>query len=70
MEDCCDNNEDNSTKGGKMKIDLKKIILWIIIAILAIAVIYVLFFKGSASGNVISSTGQAAQSYGGMVGGC
>lgn len=48
----------------------KKTILWIIIAILAIAVLYIVFFKGSGTGQAVSTAGQAAQSYGGMVGGC
>ena len=30
----------------------KKVIMWIIIAILAVAVLYVTFFKGSATGQV------------------
>ena len=38
----------------------KKVILWIVIAILAIAVLYVVFFKGSGTGSVIQSSGQAA----------
>ena len=49
----------------------KKVILWIIIAILVIAVIYITFFRGGSTGSVISagqSAGQVASS--GMVGGC
>ncbi len=56
----------------KMKID-RNTLLWIIIAILAILVIYVVFFQGSSSQGALSagqSAGQAAASYGGMVGGC
>ncbi len=54
-----------------MNID-KKTILWIIIAVLAIAVLYVVFFRGSGTtGQVVQSAqtvGQVASS--GMVGGC
>ncbi|GIU68175.1 MAG: hypothetical protein KatS3mg001_025 [Candidatus Pacearchaeota archaeon] len=50
----------------------EKIILWIIIGILLIAVIYTIFFKGSGTGSATLSTeaGKAAQAYAGMVGGC
>ena len=50
----------------------KKTILWIIIAILAVAVLYVVFFKGSGTGSAIQSAGQAAGQVAssGMVGGC
>jgi hypothetical protein len=48
----------------------KKIILWIIIAILAIAVLYVVFKAGSGTGQVVRSAGQAAGNLRGMVGGC
>lgn len=68
MEDCCTPNE-NKKDGIKMN---RRTILWIVIAILAILVIYVFFFTGS-SGNVASATqtsGQVANTYGGMVGGC
>ena len=58
----------------KMKIN-KSTLLWIIIAILAILVIYVVFFQSPSTGsNVVASATQAgaqqAASYGGMVGGC
>ena len=49
----------------------RKVILWIIIAILIIATVYVVFFKGSGTGAVVQSAqsaGQVASS--GMVGGC
>ena len=35
----------------------KKTILWIIIAILAIGVLYIVFFKSSGTGSVIQSAG-------------
>ena len=73
MEDCCkpgkQGTNDNALKGGNM--DIKRIIMWVVIAILIIAVVYVTFFKGGSSGNVISAgqaAGQVASS--GMVGGC
>ncbi len=52
--------------------EIKRIALWVVIAILAIGVIYVAFFRG---GGVDQSTvGAASQvvksSYSGMVGGC
>ena len=56
-----------------MKKDIKNWILWGVIALLAIAVIYVVFFNGSAGSSTLSAgqtAGQAASSYGGMVGGC
>ena len=77
MEDCCCNTDKTSheknEKGGKTNMDTKKIILWAIIAILAIAVVYVVFFRGSGISvvsNAASSAGQAVQSSAGMVGGC
>ena len=53
MEDCCskenkeENQRDNRMKGGKIDMNTKRIILWIIIALLVLAVIYVVFFRGS-----------------------
>lgn len=50
--------------------------MWIIIAIIAIAVIYMTIKTASISGSATAvktaadSAGQAARSYGGMVGGC
>jgi flagellar basal body-associated protein FliL len=53
-----------------MKID-KNALLWIVIAILAVLVVYVVFFQGSTTSAQLSPTaGQAAQAYSGMVGGC
>ena len=50
----------------------KKIIMWIVIAILVVAVIYItLRTGGSGTGQAVSSAGQVASSAsGGMVGGC
>lgn len=53
--------------------DIKRITLWVVIAVLAIAVIYVAFFKGGSSidQSTVSSAGQVVKSsYSGMVGGC
>lgn len=54
-----------------MKID-RNAFLWIVIAVLAVLVVYVVFFQGSTStATQLSPTaGQAAQAYSGMVGGC
>ena len=68
MSDCCGNTNSN---GGNTKMDTKNVVLWIVIAILVIAVVYVVFFKGGSTGSAISagqSVGQVASS--GMVGGC
>ncbi len=63
--------KEQEKKGGKFKVN-KRIILWVIVAILAIAVIYVVFFRNNATvGQAIASAGQAARSSSsGMVGGC
>jgi len=57
----------------KIKID-RDMLIWIVIAILALVVLYVTFFPGAAtspSASAATSAGQTAQaSYGGMVGGC
>ena len=59
--------------GGKMKMKIdRNMILWALIGLLAVLVIYTLFFRGSAA-NVVSlgsNAGQAASAYSGMVGGC
>ena len=56
-----------------LKMD-RKVILWIIIAILIIAVVYVVFLRGGSTGQVVQtaqSAGQvASQASSGMVGGC
>jgi flagellar basal body-associated protein FliL len=71
VRDCCvsenKETEDKGVKGGKMN---RKIILWIIIAILAIAVLYVVFNVSSGTGQAVQSAGQAAGNLRGMVGGC
>lgn len=53
-----------------MEIGVKSLVLWIVIAILAIVTVYVLFFSGSSSSVVTAgeTVGQVASS--GMVGGC
>ena len=74
--DCCignknlkENKEFKELKGGKMD---KKIVMWIVIAILAIAVVFVTVKTlGSGTGQVVSTAGQVASSASsGMVGGC
>ncbi len=61
MEDCCTN------KGGKM--ETNKIILWVVIGVLAVAVLYFTFTSGASSAGY-TAPAQAAASSGGMVGGC
>jgi hypothetical protein len=71
VEDCCSPIKNKEMKGGNKTMDTKTIVLWIVIAVLAIATIYVMFFQGGTSGNAVSagqSAGQVASS--GMVGGC
>ncbi len=69
MKDCCSpTSTKEEMKGGKMD---KKIILWIIIALLVIGVIYVTFFKGGSTANVVNAANTAGQvASSGMVGGC
>ncbi|MEK6897088.1 MAG: hypothetical protein AABW93_01010 [Nanoarchaeota archaeon] len=54
--------------------ETQKIVLWVIIGILLLAVVYTVFFQGGSSSVVSSSlsptAGQAASAYSGMVGGC
>jgi len=68
--DCCNTSEKSKINetGGKM--DNKKIILWIIIAALVIAVIYMTANAGNISGQAANTAVQSVQSAGGMVGGC
>ncbi len=75
--DCCaskseskDINENKNLKGGKMD---KKMIMWIAIAVLVIAVIFLTLKAPASTANVASSAGQAAAGQAassGMVGGC
>ncbi len=62
-------HEEHKKKEITLKID-KRFVLWVIIAILAIAVIYVVFFKDATATQAIASTTRAASSSSGMVGGC
>jgi hypothetical protein len=49
----------------------EKVVLWAIIGVLLLAVVYTVFFSGGSSIESLSaSSGQAAQAYSGMVGGC
>ncbi len=80
---CCKDMEKNSEnmkghspmlgqmKGGK-KMETSKIVIWVIIGFLLLAVIYTVFFRGAADTNSLASTaGQAVSSASsGMVGGC
>lgn len=72
-EECCN---ETKTHGGKMKIgnteiETKKAVLWGVIGLLILAVVYVTFFQGSASGiSLGSNAGSTASAYSGMVGGC
>ena len=81
--DCCqsknESQENKKLKGG-FKMD-RRLIMWVIIGILFLAVLYLTFNAGSSSagtaGAVIQSASaakssgiQSAASYGGMVGGC
>ncbi|HKZ33709.1 MAG TPA: hypothetical protein VJ142_00525 [Candidatus Nanoarchaeia archaeon] len=52
--------------------ETQKIVLWVIIGILLLAVVYTVFFQGggSSTGSLSSNAGQAASAYSGMVGGC
>ena len=75
--DCCasknnseDINENKNSKGGKMD---RKIIMWIVIAVLVIAVIFLTLKAPAGTVNAASSAGQAAAGQAassGMVGGC
>ncbi|MEK6898411.1 MAG: hypothetical protein AABX28_03590 [Nanoarchaeota archaeon] len=64
--ECCENKE----KYGGKKMDIKKAVLWGVIAVLFLAVVYVTFFKGSFNTEIVGASGQAAAKYSGMVGGC
>ena len=69
--ECCNTSEKSKTSGNGGKMDNKKIVLWVIIAALVIAVIYMTTSTGSIAGQAAKDAGQqAVQSAGGMVGGC
>lgn len=70
--DCCKKLEKINMKGGKSEMD-KRIWLWIIIAVLFLAVLFLTFKVGSidTAENAVQSAGIATQSsYSSMVGGC
>ena len=48
----------------------RKIVLWIVIGILFVAVLFITFNAGTGTSEVIANTANAAQSASGMVGGC
>ncbi len=66
--------EEHEEKPKKKEITLKinkRFILWVIIAILSVAVIYVVFFKDATVAQAVTSASQTARSSSsGMVGGC
>lgn len=66
---CCDDLEKNKMNREK-KMD-RKLWLWILIAALFLAVVYVTFQgESSVTAQAGSAAKAAASSYGGMVGGC
>ena len=70
--DCCKKLDKTSMKGGKARME-KRIWLWVVIAVLFVAVLFLTFKVGNigATGNVVQSAGSVAQSAGSaMVGGC
>lgn len=75
---CCDKNEKNEdiakVKGGKTNNMDRRILMWIVIGILFVAVLFLIFKAGGgATGNAVQSAGSAAKSVApssGMVGGC
>ena len=77
--DCCDNNNDTSKKYGEnadkrreIKMN-KRMILWIVIGILFLAVLYLTFKVNTLDVNAVQSAGtaiQSAASSSAMVGGC
>ena len=55
----------------KKQIDIRRVVLWIVIGILAVLVLYVTLFNGSANTETLGAgktAGQIVSS--GMVGGC
>lgn len=78
--DCCNTNKEEHVgdlekmKGGKIKME-RRMLLWIIIGVLFIAVLFLTFKAGTggSSSTVIQSAGSVARSAAsssGMVGGC
>ena len=68
MKDCC---SPISTKNKEMKGGMnmnKNLILWITIGVLALLVIYAVFFRDTGVATTAGSAAQSASS--GMVGGC
>ncbi len=55
-------------QGGKMQ--TRELVMWVIIAVLVIAVLYIFLFSGADSSTVGSASQAAQTSYSGMVGGC
>jgi len=78
--DCCGNSERleenvnlNKMKGGKNIIMEKRIVMWVVIAALFLAVLYLTFKAGNPSAGTATNVAQAAGnavSSSGMVGGC
>ena len=64
---------ESQMKGGEIKMN-KRIVLWIVIGILFLAVLYLTFKVNTLDVNAVQSAGAAAQSAasssGAMVGGC
>ena len=72
--DCCDNSK--KMKGGKTIKMERRLLLWIVVGVLFVAVLFLIFKAGAAgnAGAVAQSVGSAAQSAASsssaMVGGC
>jgi len=56
-------------KGGKINMN-KRIVLWIIIGVLGLAVLVLAFKSGAGTSSAGAVAQGAASSYSGMVGGC
>ena len=80
--DCCNikeikrENKEESVKGGKRMVEVKKnAMLWIIIGILVLATIFLTFKASSIGAGAAQTTASAVRTVastasGGMVGGC
>jgi len=70
-ESCC--NDFKKLKGGKIKMNTKTV-LWIVIAVLAVATLFLTFKAGAGGGietvQAASSAAKSAASSSVMVGGC